>query len=190
MRTEKSLKILAIFIVVILIAGIFPTSFQFAAADDKDKEKDKQKDKDKGKRGPPGPQGPAGLACWDTNGNRIGDPDEDLNNDGNFDALDCQGAQGPAGADGPAGPAGADGAVGPAGPAGAVGAAGADGAVGPAGADGANGLNSLIALTPELSGINCVNGGIKVDAGLDTNSNGILDPSEIQSTAFVCNGTP
>ena len=79
---------------------------------------------------------------------------------------------------------------GPQGPAGADGAPGANGADGAPGANGADGLNSLIALTPELSGINCVNGGIKVDAGLDTDSDGILDPSEIQSTAFVCNGTP
>ncbi len=48
-------------------------------------------------------QGDPGLACWDTNGNGMGDPEEDINNDGNFDALDCQGPkgdQGEPGADG------------------------------------------------------------------------------------------
>ncbi|MFB3078595.1 MAG: hypothetical protein ACE1Y4_11400, partial [Lysobacterales bacterium] len=39
-------------------------------------------------------QGDPGLACWDTNGNGMGDPAEDINNDGNFDTLDCQGPKG------------------------------------------------------------------------------------------------
>lgn len=34
--------------------------------------------------------GPAGLACWDLNGNGTGDADEDVNGDGAFDARDCQ----------------------------------------------------------------------------------------------------
>ena len=39
--------------------------------------------------GADGAPGTDGLACWDLNGNGIGDPDEDLNGDGVFDALDC-----------------------------------------------------------------------------------------------------
>jgi hypothetical protein len=35
-----------------------------------------------------------GLACWDLNGNFIGEPSEDVNGDGLWDALDCQGLQG------------------------------------------------------------------------------------------------
>ncbi len=35
----------------------------------------------------------------------------------------------------------------------------------------------------------CPNGGISVNAGIDTNSNGVLDPSEVMSTQYVCNGT-
>jgi hypothetical protein len=35
-----------------------------------------------------------GLACWDLNGNGKGEPEEDKNQDGNFDALDCQGPPG------------------------------------------------------------------------------------------------
>jgi len=36
----------------------------------------------------------SGLSCWDTNGDGIQDPSEDINGDGNFDALDCQGITG------------------------------------------------------------------------------------------------
>jgi octaheme c-type cytochrome (tetrathionate reductase family) len=39
--------------------------------------------------GAPGADGADGLACWDLNGNGVGDPEEDLNGDGVFDALDC-----------------------------------------------------------------------------------------------------
>lgn len=42
----------------------------------------------------------AGLNCWDLNGNGVGDPSEDINNDGLYNALDCQGANGQDGADG------------------------------------------------------------------------------------------
>lgn len=93
-----------------------------------------------GPAGPTGPQGPAGpgggLNCWDTNGNGITDPSEDVNNDGFWDALDCRGAAGP---QGPAGPAGAQGPAGPAGATGATGPAGSQGPAGPAGPAGAQG---------------------------------------------------
>jgi hypothetical protein len=59
-----------------------------------------------GPAGPPGEQGEPGLACWDLDGDGIGDPAEDRNNDGFFNALDCQGQQGTPGPIGPAGPAG------------------------------------------------------------------------------------
>lgn len=48
-----------------------------------------------GPQGEAGPQGPAGTPCWDVNGNGLADPDEDVNGDGRFDALDCQGPPGP-----------------------------------------------------------------------------------------------
>ena len=35
---------------------------------------------------------------------------------------------------------------------------------------------------------NCENGGLKIDSGIDTNNNGVLDSDEIVSTAYVCNG--
>jgi len=66
---------------------------------------------DQGEIGPTGPTGPTGqgtpgnpgadgLACWDTNKDGIQDPGEDINQDGNFDALDCQGAPGDNGQNG------------------------------------------------------------------------------------------
>ena len=55
----------------------------------------------------PGADGADGLNCWDANGNGVGDAEEDLNGDGEFDALDCQGPAGFPGA--PGGSGGADG---------------------------------------------------------------------------------
>jgi len=96
-----------------------------------------------GSAGPQGPQGPSGpgggLNCWDTDGDGIQDANEDVNNDGFFNALDCRGAQGIAGAQGAAGAAGATGTQGTAGPAGAQGGQGVAGPAGPAGASGAAG---------------------------------------------------
>ena len=85
---------------------------------------------------------PSGLACWDLNGNGIGDPNEDINNDGIWDALDCQGDEGPTGPQGPiglTGPVGPQGATGPQGPIGLTGATGATGPQGPIGLTGATG---------------------------------------------------
>lgn len=48
----------------------------------------------------PAGTGQDGIACWDTNGNGVQDAAEDTNLDGFWDALDCVGADGPAGADG------------------------------------------------------------------------------------------
>ena len=48
--------------------------------------------------GSPGPQGLAGLNCWDLNGNGVPDlPDEDTNNDGVVDVFDCRGTDGSGG---------------------------------------------------------------------------------------------
>ncbi len=117
-----------------------------------------------GPAGPTGPQGPAGpgggLNCWDLDGDGVQDASEDVNNDGFWNALDCQGAQGVQGVAGPQGPAGNDGAPGvqgpqgpqgpegpqgpqgiqgPAGPVGPTGSTGASGAPGPAGPQGQTG---------------------------------------------------
>ncbi len=65
---------------------------------------------------------------------------------------------------------------------------GATGEPGAAGLDGTNGLNALVNITNEPSGDSCENGGIKVEVGIDNNTNGLLDSNEILSTSFVCNG--
>ncbi len=49
-----------------------------------------------GATGPQGPAGSNGTACWDLNGNGIGDvATEDLNGDSIVDVLDCTGPTGP-----------------------------------------------------------------------------------------------
>ena len=49
---------------------------------------------------------------------------------------------------------------------------------------------SLVSITNETSGSNCTYAGLKVSSGIDTNSDGSLAVSEIQSTKYVCNGAP
>lgn len=56
------------------------------------------------------------------------------------------------------------------------------------GEEGPIGLSSLIEVTNENIGVNCEAGGIKLDVGIDINSNGSLDIDEIQSTSYICNG--
>ena len=55
---------------------------------------------------------------------------------------------------------------------------------------GINGSNALIKTTAEPAGINCSNGGSKIETGLDANNNGILEAGEVNSsqTTYVCNG--
>ena len=55
-----------------------------------------------GTDGAQGPGGADGVACWDLNGNGVGDlPAEDINGDSVVDVLDCTGAVGPQGPPGP-----------------------------------------------------------------------------------------
>ena len=84
------------------------------------------------------------VSCWDTNANNINDPQEDINGDGAWNAVDCQGhvgakgdkgATGPVGPQGPAGPVGPQGLAGPIGPTGNAGPAGPVGPTGPKGDD-------------------------------------------------------
>lgn len=46
----------------------------------------------------------------------------------------------------------------------------------------------LTAAFPEPAGRNCTSGGTRVDAGTDSNRNGVLDEQEVQSTRYVCSG--
>ena len=57
------------------------------------------------------------------------------------------------------------------------------------GATGSNGLNSLTVLTSEPAGANCVNGGSRIETGLDANNNNVLEAGEVSNTAYVCNGS-
>lgn len=86
-----------------------------------------------GATGATGPQGPYGVSCWDRNRNGLPDANEDMNGDGELDALDCVGRDGAPGATGATGATGPVGPVGPIGPVGPVGANGANGATGPVG---------------------------------------------------------
>lgn len=65
---------------------------------------------------------------------------------------------------------------------------GRDGTNGTNGTDGADGRNSLITTLIEQPGPNCANGGFKIEAGLDTNNNGELEPGEVDTSEYLCNG--
>lgn len=106
-----------------------------------------------------------------------------------------QGATGPTGATGPAGPQGEIGLTGPTGPEGPQGETGLTGPAGPTGPQGetgTNGKNTIVKTTTEPAGSNCPGGGVKLEYGLDTNSNGTLEADEINAslTKYVCNGDP
>jgi hypothetical protein len=88
----------------------------------------------------------------------------------------------------------ANGTPGPEGPQGISGTNGNDGATGPQGPQGVagtNGLNALIKTTIESAGINCANGGTKIETGLDVNTNSILDVGEVNAsqTQYICNSS-
>ena len=122
-----------------------------------------------------------------TGGNtfEIGD---DTNGDGVLELTEviltldiCNGANGVDGQDGAPGTDGADGQDG---------APGADGTNGQDGALGADGSNAIIETMTEPAGTNCANGGVKIQVGIDTNADGVLQPTEINpaQTQYVCDG--
>ncbi len=53
------------------------------------------------------------------------------------------------------------------------------------------GKNALMNTIIEAAGLNCTDGGIKLEVGLDTNSNGILEANEVNTaqTKFICNSS-
>lgn len=59
---------------------------------------------------------------------------------------------------------------------------------GEAGADGQDGANALLASTQIPAGAQCVTGGYRLDTGLDTSGNSLLEEAEITSSFYVCNG--
>lgn len=48
----------------------------------------------------------------------------------------------------------------------------------------------LVAVTNEQPGVNCTYGGQLIASGLDDNGNEVLDPVEVDSRDYVCNGAP
>lgn len=58
------------------------------------------------------------------------------------------------------------------------------------GTAGADGLSTLTATSSEPAGANCAAGGVRLQAGLDTNRNQTLDTGEVtpSATRYVCNG--
>jgi hypothetical protein len=86
----------------------------------------------------------------------------------------------------PAGPPGQPGPAGDSGPQGPTGATGPQGPTGGTGPQGPPGQNALVTVNVEPTGANCTLGGLRVDSGLDANDDGVLEPDEIQHTAYVC----
>ena len=54
--------------------------------------------------------------------------------------------------------------------------------------DPTDGLNSLVRTYEEPVGSNCASGGIRIETGVDMNSNGELEASEVDEIKYVCNG--
>jgi hypothetical protein len=162
-----------------------------------------------GIQGATGPQGPIGLT------GPVG-PQGIAGNNGVDGAIGAQGPQGIPGPQGPQGVAGTNGTGGTQGSAGSnglsayqvavangytgteaqwlaslVGTTGVQGIAGTNGANGVDGKNILVNTTTEPAGATCANGGVKMEFGLDSNSNGVLDSNEINNTLtkYVCNGS-
>ncbi len=56
------------------------------------------------------------------------------------------------------------------------------------GIDGLDGQSALVNALDEPPGENCKTGGIRIEIGIDLNSNSILDSDEVQNVSFVCDG--
>ncbi len=61
---------------------------------------------------------------------------------------------------------------------------------GGSGSQGPAGLNTLVNTTTEAAGANCTTGGVKLEYGLDANTNNTLDANEVVPalTKYICNG--
>lgn len=56
--------------------------------------------------------------------------------------------------------------------------------------DGTDGFAALVATSSVGPGSDCPNGGFRVETGLDLNRDGVLNPDEVSSTSFACDGDP
>lgn len=57
------------------------------------------------------------------------------------------------------------------------------------GTNGANGTAPLVDVTAEPAGANCAAGGKRVDHGQDADADGVLEPSEVAGTKYICDGS-
>ena len=110
----------------------------------------------------------------DSNSNSELDPDEISQTQ-----YICSGADG---ADGLNGTNGVDGQDGQDGQDGLTGIQGENGT------DGVDGLTALLDIAAEIPGENCVNGGVRIQTGIDDNGDGALNSDEIDATEYVCDG--
>ena len=140
---------------------------------------------EKGDRGDIGPAGPAGDEGPQGSRGEKGDRG-DVGPQGPKGDSGLAGPQGPAGPSGPAGPQGEAGATGPQG---LQGPQGVQGLQGTTGAKGENGFSSLIKLQSVNETPQCAAGGQRIDYGLDSDGDSVLDLGEITGTQYVCNGT-
>ncbi len=62
------------------------------------------------------------------------------------------------------------------------------GAPGATGDQGVPGTDALVRTTDEPAGMNCLDGGVRVDAGIDADGSGTLESGEIAATAYACDG--
>jgi len=113
----------------------------------------------------------------------------DNNRNGNLDLAEvtatryiCSGVPGVPGVPGTPGADGTDGTDGTDGADGALGAEGAPGA------PGADGKSTLVTVHADPPGATCTAGGQVISWGLDANRDGLLDPAEIASSTYLCNG--
>ncbi|MBA6225929.1 alkaline phosphatase [Colwellia sp. MB02u-18] len=71
-----------------------------------------------------------------------------------------------------------------------AGCGGDDGSNGSNGIDGESAFNSLVSQTLlNVGHAQCLNGGVKIDSGVDDDSSGVLDTNEVDATEFVCSPT-
>lgn len=148
---------------------------------------------DKGDRGATGLEGAVGDKGAQGDVGAAGDKGDegDEGDEGDTGATGDKGRAGEGGAQGAAGEQGDKGRAGDKGAAGDQGDKGDTGAGGDKGGAGAIGFTSLVkSTTLALGDAKCEAGGIRIDAGIDANRNGLLDSSEITQSAWVCKDAP
>ena len=99
-----------------------------------------------------------------------------------WSTINSKGIKGYQGEQGQVGPQGNQGEQGIAGSQGQPGPRGIQGEQGIQGINGSNGYTTLVNCIAEPSGSNCLNGGIRLEFGIDENRNSLLDSVEVNPT--------